>query len=56
MIDGRFVIPEDGGPTTQGNWLWCDLLTNDTDVDSPHGALTWELLEPPAHGTLTKQR
>jgi large repetitive protein len=55
MIDGRFVIPEDSGPITMGNWMWCDLLSNDTDVDSPHGTITWALLEPPAHGTLTKQ-
>jgi VCBS repeat-containing protein len=50
---GSFLIPEDGGPIPLSDPS-CGPLVNDTDVDTQHSALSWELLEPPAHGTLTK--
>ena len=52
---GSYVIPEDGGPIPLGYTLGCALLSNDADVDTSTNSLTWELLEPPSHGTLIKQ-
>ncbi len=48
---GSFVVPEDGGWSF---FIFCGLLDNDTDIDTPRGDLTWELVTPPAHATVTK--
>ena len=51
---GSFLVPEDGGPILLGNTPGCALLDNDTDVDTSRSGFSWEVVEPPSHGVLTK--